>query len=211
MKVPDGTLTTNDRETANVLNEFFASVFEKEGDGDLPFFPEQQYAERLSTINMSSENVKNARSKESKSQGADKLHQHLLKSLKDHLCYTLEMIYRKSLEEHKPPSIWKKANVTAIFKSGSTSEACNYRPISLTSVPDKIMEKLIRDKLVDHMTSNNLFINTQHDFISGRSCIRQLPEYIEDLTEAIDNGEDVDVIYLDFCKAFDKVPHRRRL
>ena len=45
-------------ETANVLNEFFASVFEKEGDGDLPFFPEQQYAEELSTINISSENVK---------------------------------------------------------------------------------------------------------------------------------------------------------
>ena len=41
LMVPDGTLTTNDRETANVLNEFFASVFEKEGDGDLPFFPEQ--------------------------------------------------------------------------------------------------------------------------------------------------------------------------
>lgn len=58
LKVPDGTLTTNDRETANVLNEFFASVFEKEGDGDLPFFPEQQYAEELSTINISSENVK---------------------------------------------------------------------------------------------------------------------------------------------------------
>ena len=72
------------------------------------------------------------------------------------------------------------------------------------------MEKLIRDKLVDHMTSNILFSNTQHGFISGRSCITQfILEYIEDLTEAIDNGEDVDVIYLDSCKAFDKVPHRR--
>ena len=55
------------------------------------------------------------------------------------------------------------------------------------------MEKLIRDKLVDHMTSNILFSNTQHGFISGRSCITQLLEYIEDLTEAIDI--DVDVIY----------------
>ena len=82
------------------------------------------------------------------------------------------------------------------------------KPISLTSVPGKIMEQLIRDKLVDHMTSNNLFNNTQHGFVSGRSCITQLFEYIEDLTESIDNGEDVDVIYLDFCKAFDKVPHR---
>ena len=59
------------------------------------------------------------------------------------------------------------------------------------------------------MTANNLFIDTQHGFIFGRSCITQLLEYIEDLTEAIDNGEDVDVIYIDFYKAFDKVPHRR--
>ena len=59
------------------------------------------------------------------------------------------------------------------------------------------------------MTSNNLFSNTQHGFISGRSCITQLFEYIDDMTEAIDNGEDVDVIYLYFFKAFDKVPNRR--
>ena len=59
------------------------------------------------------------------------------------------------------------------------------------------------------MTSNNLFSNTHHGFISGRSCTTRLLEYIEDLTEVKDNGEDVDVIYLDFCKAFDKVPHRR--
>ena len=126
---------------------FFASVFEKEGDGDLSFFPEQQYAEELSIINMSSENIKKllGQLKKSKSQGAVKLFPHLLKSLKDHLCYPLEIIYRKSLEEHKLPSIWKKANVTAIFQSGSKSEACNYRPISETTVPGKIMEKLIRD------------------------------------------------------------------
>ena len=71
------------------------------------------------------------------------------------------------------------------------------------------MEKFITDKLVDHMTSSNLFSNTQHGFISGRSCITQLLEYIQDLTEAIENGEDVDMIYLDFSKAFEKVPHRR--
>ena len=71
---------------------------------------------------MSSENVKIllGQPKESKSQGADKLHPHLLKSLKDHLCYPLEIIYRKSLEEHKLPSIWKKgkrnSNFQVLFK-----------------------------------------------------------------------------------------------
>ena len=63
------------------------------------------------------------------------------------------------------------------------------------------------------MTRNNLFSSEQHGFISGKSCITQLLEFLEDLTQALDNGKDVDVIYLDFCKAFDKdlVPHRRLL
>ena len=56
------------------------------------------------------------------------------------------------------------------------------------------------------MTSNNLFYPAQHGFVTGRSCVTQLLEFMEELTESLDGGEDVDVIYLDFCKAFDKVP-----
>ena len=64
---------------------------------------------------------------------------------------------------------------------------------------------------MDHMTQNNLFSKSQHGFISGKSCITQLLEFVEDVSRAIDDGEDVDVIYLDFKKAFDKVPHERLL
>ena len=84
----------------------------------------------------------------------------------------------------------------------------NYRPISLTSVPCKLMEKLVRDIIVWHMTENNLFSNTQHGFIKGKFCVTQLLEFLEDITQSIDNGDEVD---LDFCKAFDNVPHRRLL
>ena len=59
------------------------------------------------------------------------------------------------------------------------------------------------------MTDNDLFSKAQHGFIKGKSCVTQLLEFLEDITQAIDNGEDVDVVYLDFCKAFDKVPHKR--
>ena len=61
------------------------------------------------------------------------------------------------------------------------------------------------------MTSNNLFTNAQHGFIARKSCVTQLLEFMEDITEAIDDGKEVDVIYLDFCKAFGKAPHRRLL
>ena len=73
------------------------------------------------------------------------------------------------------------------------------------------MERLVRNTLVEHMVENNLFAAEQHGFITGKSCTTQLLEYMEDVIQAIDNGNDVDVIYLDFCKAFDRVPHTRLL
>ena len=90
-------------------------------------------------------------------------------------------------------------------------KAENYRPISLTSVPGKVLERLIRDEIVKHMEVNNLFSAAQLGFVSGKSCSAQLLELMEELTEALDSNEDVDIIYLDFAKAFDKVPHKRSL
>ena len=135
----------------------------------------------------------------------------LLKETKQIQSKLLTTIFKKSLEDSTLPSKWKEANVTAIFKGGERKLAENYRRISLTSVPCKLMEKLIRNALVYHMTQNNLFSKAQHGFISGKSCITQLLEFVEDVSRAIDDGEDVDVIYLDFKKAFDKVPHERLL
>ena len=115
------------------------------------------------------------------------------------------------MDESILPPIWKKADISAIFKKREKKKPENYRPISLTSVPCKLMEKLVRDIIVRHMTENNLFSNAQHGFIKGKSCVTQLLEFLEDITQSIDNGDEVDFIYLDFCKAFDKVPHRRLL
>ena len=105
-----------------------------------------------------------------------------------------------SIVECKLPAERKCANVTAIFKKGERKDPANYRPISLTSVPGKIMERLVRNTLVEHMVENNLFTTEQHGFITSKSCTTQMLEYMEDVTKAIDNGNDVDVIYLDFCK-----------
>ena len=115
------------------------------------------------------------------------------------------------MEESKIPDIWKRANVTAIHKSGDKTNLENYRPISLTSVAYKLMERLILDKIVDHMTPHNLFSPYQHGFIPGKSCITQLLETLEEITDAMDQGYDVDIIYLDYTKAFDKIPHKRLL
>ena len=71
------------------------------------------------------------------------------------------------------------------------------------------MERLVRNAIVEHMTVNNLFSDCQHGFIKGKSCITQLLEFLEDITVSLDNGKDVDAIYFDYCKAFDKIPHKR--
>ena len=69
----------------------------------------------------------------------------------------LKTIFNKSLNESKLPDIWKTANVSAIFKKGEKQKPENYRPISLTSVPGKLMERIIRDAIVTHMSVNNFF------------------------------------------------------
>jgi hypothetical protein len=85
--------------------------------------------------------------------------------------------------------------------------AGNYRPVSLTSVVCKLLEKIIREHIKKHMKVNKSFSNKQFGFISGRSTSLQLLEVLDKWTEAIDNGIDIDVIYIymDFQKTFDKV------
>ena len=69
------------------------------------------------------------------------------------------------------------------------------------------MESIIRDEIVNHLSLNNLIFSSQHGFKARRSCLTYLLEYLEVLTSLIDSGQSVDIIYLDFAKAFDKVPH----
>ncbi|MCG8045675.1 MAG: reverse transcriptase family protein [Candidatus Thiodiazotropha endolucinida] len=213
LQMDGGLLSTNDQETATTLNNYFTTVFEKEPDGPLPHFTERTYNQVLENIEITESKIGKVVDalNASKSQGPDDFHPKYLKETKEQLTYPLKVIFEKSLNEGKLPDEWKKANVSAIFKSGEKQKPENYRPISLTSVPGKVMEKIIRNAIVQHMTDNNLFNPSQHGFIKGKSCLTQLLEFIEDVSQAIDDGYNVDVIYLDFKKAFDKVPHQRLL
>ena len=87
----------------------------------------------------------------------------------------------------------------------------NYRPVSLTSITCKILESFITDAIRNYMEKNNLVSKCQHGFRQHRSCVTQLLEELNDLTTFIENQQDIDIIYLDFSKAFDSVPHQRLL
>ena len=139
--------------------------------------------------------------------GPDSISPTMLKELSNVLSFPLAIIFQKSLNEQYVPTDWKQANVTPIFKKGSTFDPGNYRPVSLTSVVCKVMESLVRDSIVDHLNLNDLLFHTQHGFINKRSCLTNLLEYFEKITELVDNGNCVDILYLDFAKAFDKISH----
>ena len=97
------------------------------------------------------------------------------------------------------------------FLEGEIFDPGNYRPISLTSAVCKVLESVIRESIIEHMTCNHLICNAQRGFLPKRSCVSQLLTSIEYWTDEMQKGNPVDVIYVDFKKAFDKVPHERLL
>jgi hypothetical protein len=135
----------------------------------------------------------------------------LLHELVNEVAGPLTMIFRCSLEQGIVPEDWKVANVTPIFKKGVKSSPGNYRPVSLTSVCCKIMETVLRDKMMKHLLENELISPSQHGFMSGKSCTTNLLEFLEEVTKSVDKGTPMDIVFLDFAKAFDKVPMRRLL
>ncbi len=118
----------------------------------------------------------------------------------------LVQIYRQSLRCGEAPEDWKLANITPIFKKGKRSDPGNYRSVSLTSVCCRILESIIRDSMMDHLVKNNLLSDSQHGFMPNRSCTTNLLEFFEIVTGTVDRGDPFDIIFLDFAKAFDKVP-----
>ena len=96
-----------------------------------------------------------------------------------------------------------------IQKKGSRNKSVNYRTVSLTSVICKVLEIIIRDHMMDFLIQNKLINPSQHGFLKARSCLTNVLSFFEEITKWVDERSPVDVIYLDFQKAFDKVPHQR--
>ena len=203
-------MTSNDQEKADTLGNFFSSVFtnEPEGTWELPNRPEIRYRLKLS-ITTESLIKKLDKLKISKSPGPDGMHPRVLSELRTVLVSPLLVIFQTSVRTGSLPAAWKDANISAIHKKGNKHIAGNYRPVSLTSIVCKLLESFVRDALIEYMKVNNLISRKQFGFLSGRSTVLQLLRVLDQWTEILDRGGCVDVIYCDFMKAFDTVPHRR--
>ena len=94
-----------------------------------------------------------------------------------------------------------------MFKKGGKNNPGNYRPVSLTSVVGKLLERILRDRIYSHLEISGRISERQCGFVKGRSCLTNLIEFFEEVKKMIDEGRAVDVVYMDFSKAFDKIPH----
>lgn len=131
--------------------------------------------------------------------------QKMYKKLSGSISLPLSILYNKSLTEGKYPVLWKMSYVTPTFKSGNRSKVENYRPISILCAASKVFERLIFNRLYEHVRKQ---INPkQHGFVPGKSTQTNLIEYTNFIVESISKGGQVDTILTDFCKAFDKVSH----
>ena len=139
--------------------------------------------------------------------GPDCVPSSLLTNCATELAPVLLLIFSHSLTHGVIPDSWKRAAVIPIYKSGDKTVPSNYRPISLTSVICKVLERIIRKQICSFLDQNGCFNSTQHGFRSGRSCLSALFDVFDNIMHMLDNNPSVDIAYLDFSKAFDKVDH----
>ena len=205
-------LKYNDEEKANILQDQFSSVFIKEPDGAIPTISnrtdsyitnlhvtEEMVLTELSTLNPN------------KSCGPENIHPRMLLELADIMAAPVALLFNMTIEHGIIPKDWKLGYISPIHKKGSKNVAENYRPISLTSVLCKIIERFVRGVVLKHLQNNGLLSKRQFGFINGRSTTTQLLYYLDKCISTIVEGGVIDTIYLDFAKAFDTVAHRRLL
>ena len=146
-----------------------------------------------------------------KAPGIDLVGTRMLLELSEVISDTVAELCNKSLSTGDVPYDWKLANVTAVYKKGKKSSPSNYRPVSLTVNLCKVFESIMRDNIIDHLEKYKLIKDSQHGFVKNRSCLTNWLVFLEEVTSYVDSGYPVVVIYLDFQKACDKVPHQRLL
>ncbi|RMC03252.1 hypothetical protein DUI87_20446 [Hirundo rustica rustica] len=139
--------------------------------------------------------------------GPDGIHPRVMREQADELAKQLSIIYQLSWLTGEVPDDSKLASVTPIHKKGGKEDPGNYRPVSLTSIPSKVMEQFILSGIMQHVQDGQGLRPSQHGFRRGRSHLTNLVSFYHQLTHLVDAGRALDVVYLDFSKAFDTVSH----
>jgi hypothetical protein len=174
---PDNNTSTSDNfEKAEILSKFFCSVFTYKPDNTIPDPPGQPYQTELHETTVTEELVEKLlkKIKPGKAMGPDGIHPRVLRETATTIKVPLNIIFKASLQSGEVPSQWRSAYISPIFKKGVKTSPKNYRPVSLTCIPCKILESVIRKSIIEHMKENNLFNKCQYGFMEHRSTTLQL-------------------------------------
>jgi len=202
-----------DSQKAEALCNQFQSVFTVD-DGKLPDCEQKVPLDSLTTIEITHEDVFLAlrTMKDDVSPGPDGLHPLFIKKLTCHFVKPLKILFQKSLSTGLLVNDWKVGTVVPVNKKNrKPRDPVSYRPICLTSVLSKLLEKVVHKYIVSFVSQNNLLAESQHGFISGRSTTTNLIDCLNDWTMMINEKLAVDVLYVDLAKAFDSVSHEKLL
>ena len=200
-------VATNPSEIADFFNTYFASVFTSENlpvqDANItddPLITELDLTELEVQTLLSSLDT-------SKATGSDEIPARLLKETASVITPSICKLFNKSLKQGTVPQDWKVANVVPVHKKGDKEYTENYRPISLLPIISKVLERCILMN-IRHLFSQIIY-NHQHGFLPGKSCVTNLLETLDYVGACLDSGGQLDMVYLDMSKAFDRINHKR--
>ena len=202
----------NSKMKAEALNAQYQSVFTKEDTSTIPDKGEST-CPSMPDIIFSKEGIEKLLSNlnAAKASGPDNIPIRILKEAAQQIAPVLQVIFTQSYQTGNLPQDWLSANIVAIFKKGNKNTPANYRPVSLTCVTTKLMEHIVFHSIMDHIDSYNLLKHYQHGFRQKHSTESQLIVTMEEIARALDDRSQIDMLILDFSKAFDTVPHQRLL
>lgn len=203
---------TKHMDQANLFNAFFHSVFASEDTSvDVDRLPELNYnvTSELSSIVMNTNALSNYLKSLDTSKASMGIPTKLLKECANEVAPSLCLLFNLCIERGVFPDKWKNINMVPIHKCESKALVPNYRGISLLDILSKVMEKQVYDRLFDSVKLH--LCKWQYGFLPGRSTVSQLIQVVHEYATALEKKQQVDVIYLDFAKAFDKVSHNKLL
>lgn len=204
----NGMLASDGGEVVDLFSKYFSSVF----NNPLPTASSNTHIPNMSNfslyqVNISLSDVQRCLSglDANKGAGPDGIPPVFVKNCAKELTPPLHIIFSKSLSEGVFPDLWKIANITPIFKGGAKNDVQSYRPISLLSCFSKVFESLLYNHLFNQF--HHILSPLQHGFVRKRSTSTNLLEYTDYICKSFNSRTQVDAVYTDFSKAFDKVCH----
>ena len=209
LKDESGKLNSDPATKADLLQHQYIKVFSKPENANANKEYKDKCSEKMYDIIITIDDIKEAVRNIPKyaAPGPDKLPAIVLKECIDEIAEAILIIWRKSLDSGEIPDALKLQTIIPLYKKGSKAMPENYRPVSLTSHLTKLFQRVLRKKMIKFIEENNLLSGNQHAFRRGRSCLSQLLQHMDEVLLSLQNKKNIDVVYLDFAKAFDKVDH----